>query len=337
MSESRRAPGAATVALPRSLVIAPADPLRVAAGKFLARQARLLRLNRCGTLAATDPEHLHDLRVATRRARAALRLLRAFVPGAEALRADLATLGRLAGEARDLDVFQARVGSRLAEARAAVAVRSVLLREVEAQRLAARAALGPALAWPALRPLLQRLRTACPLRRRVVRRGEPLEVADLPGSAMTLGPVLVLGELARLRRFRRRVPESLTPAELHLLRIAGKRARYALELFAPVLATDVRPAVRRFVELQDCLGLHQDAVVAQARLAALARESSRTPRELLVIGRAIALERQAQGAQREAFVAMAGELWQLTAELRRLLGGGVDRETAAQDPPAPAG
>ena len=56
-----------------------------------------------------------------------------------------------------------------------------------------------------------------------------------------------------------------------------------------------------------------------------------------MIGRTIALERQAQGAQREAFVAMAWELWQLTAELRRLLGGGVDRETAAQDSPAPAG
>ena len=42
-------------------------------------------------------------------------------------------------------------------------------------------------------------------------------------------------------------------------------------------------------------------------------------------------------AQREAFVAMAGELWQLTAELRRLLGSGVAREATANDPPAPAG
>ena len=296
--------------------MAVTDPLCVLAGKYLARQARQVRLNRRGTLDDTDPEYLHDLRVATRRARAALRLLHELVPAAEALRADLAALGRLAGEARDLDVFLVRSRARLAEAHAPTAVREVLLAAVDAERRASRGALAPVLAWPTLGPLLERLRTACPLRRRAVRRGSPLAVTDLPGSAAALGPPLVAGALRRLGRWRRREPGSLAPVELHLLRIAGKRVRYALELFAPVLAADVKPAVRRFVELQDCLGLHQDAVVAQQRLAALAREVTRTPRELLALGKAIGLERRAQAAQRTCFVAMAPELWQLVEELQ---------------------
>src|SRR5438445_7388852 len=55
-----------------------------------------------------DPEPVHQLRVGTRRARAALDIVAAYLPGKVAKRArkQLRRLRRVAGEARDWDVFR---------------------------------------------------------------------------------------------------------------------------------------------------------------------------------------------------------------------------------------
>jgi CHAD domain-containing protein len=298
--------------LPAALHVTPEESLGGLAAKVLQRQAYQVRSNRFGTLHDLDPEYLHDLRVATRRARAALRLLRDVVPGAEELRAKLAGLGRLAGAARDLDVFAGRVAGRLAEAGVTGTARTVLTQTVEHQRLEARARLRPVLQGQELAALLARLDMACA-------GTSGGEEADELGSAAVLGPALVRRELARLRRWRHRLPGSLPASDLHAIRIAGKRARYALEFFAPVLGSDVRAAIRQFVELQDCLGAHQDAVVAQVRLAELARFPERTPVELLALGAALHLEREAQARERSRFAELAPELWQLTRELMQEL------------------
>jgi CHAD domain-containing protein len=53
---------------------------------------------------------------------------------------------------------------------------------------------------------------------------------------------------------------------LHGVRIKAKRARYAAELVAPAAGKQVRRFIERAKDLQDLLGDHQDAVVAQERL-----------------------------------------------------------------------
>ena len=59
-----------------------------------------------GTRLGEDPEHLHDMRVGTRRMRAALRLFAEALPAREAerLRRELRALGQVLGTVRDLDV-----------------------------------------------------------------------------------------------------------------------------------------------------------------------------------------------------------------------------------------
>src|SRR6478609_6927373 len=54
-----------------------------------------------------DPEHVHQLRVGTRRAGAALRVFKAYLPRKHrvATREALRTIRRAAGDARDWDVF----------------------------------------------------------------------------------------------------------------------------------------------------------------------------------------------------------------------------------------
>jgi CHAD domain-containing protein len=60
-----------------------------------------------------------------------------------------------------------------------------------------------------------------------------------------------------------------TDAGLHVVRIKAKRARYAAELAASVADRLAERFIDRVKNLQDILGEHQDAVVAEARLREL--------------------------------------------------------------------
>jgi CHAD domain-containing protein len=51
--------------------------------------------------------------------------------------------------------------------------------------------------------------------------------------------------------------------QLHAARRAYKRARYAVEVIQPLWGRRARRLVRRIKELQDVLGEHQDAIVAE--------------------------------------------------------------------------
>ena len=66
-----------------------------------------------------DPEHVHQLRVATRRARAALDIFACCLPVKvyKAARKQLRNIRRVAEEARDLDVFLTSLTDRTASRR----------------------------------------------------------------------------------------------------------------------------------------------------------------------------------------------------------------------------
>jgi len=71
----------------------------------LRRQLAVLRAKEPGTRLGEDPEELHDMRVATRRLRAALSLFQSVLPvRAQMFREELGWLARLLGAVRDLDV-----------------------------------------------------------------------------------------------------------------------------------------------------------------------------------------------------------------------------------------
>ena len=71
----------------------------------LRRQLAVVRAKEPGTRLGEDPEELHDMRVATRRLRAALSMFEAVLPvRAQVFREELGWLARLLGTVRDLDV-----------------------------------------------------------------------------------------------------------------------------------------------------------------------------------------------------------------------------------------
>ena len=113
-------------------------------------------------------------------------------------------------------------------------------------------------------------------------------------------PAVAARAFKKLSRAVAALPESPTDADLHAVRIRVKRARYAAELAAPEVGRPAERLVDRLKKLQDILGEHQDAVVAEARLRELAVE--RPGRGTgLAAGRLVERQRARRAAAREAF------------------------------------
>jgi CHAD domain-containing protein len=87
---------------------------------------------------------------------------------------------------------------------------------------------------------------------------------------------------------------------LHASRIAVKRARYAADLAAHELGKPGTKFVAVAKQLQDILGDHQDAVVAQERIREWA-DSATDPESGFAAGRLVQLERDRMAAARAAW------------------------------------
>ena len=81
------------------------------------------------------------------------------------------------------------------------------------------------------------------------------------------------------------------------MRIAAKHARYAAELGTATIGKPARRIVRRAKRVQDTLGDHRDAVVAEGVLDDLARRTG-SLRAAFVAGRLAALQPQRRAAAR---------------------------------------
>jgi CHAD domain-containing protein len=230
-----------------------------------------------------DPEDLHQLRVAVRRLRALLRAGRPLLVDewVVQLRDELAWLGRELGPARDLDVFVDYLTEEVAtlpdEDRRRIAP---VVGQAEGDRKEAHRALRRTLGGRRYLALLDYLdgATADPWTRD--------SDATLEGIAG--------GEFGKLRKAMKQLGPSSPDEELHRARIKGKRARYAAELAEATAGEKAAEFVRRAKRFQDVIGEHQDAVVAEERLRALARR--RGTGAALALGRLV--ERQATRRER---------------------------------------
>src|SRR5206468_7252147 len=105
-----------------------------------------------------------------------------------------------------------------------------------------------------------------------------------PVVADTSPEQIAAKEFRKLRERLDAVDADSSDEELHGLRIRGKKARYAAELAEPVAGKPARRFVESAKRLQDVLGEHQDAIVAEERLRALVR-ASKAKNGAFVLGR----------------------------------------------------
>ncbi|MBU8537902.1 CHAD domain-containing protein [Falsiroseomonas tokyonensis] len=215
--------------------------------------------------AGQDPSGVHQMRVALRRLRSALKAFRAAADG-PALRdfdEGLKGLAKTLGPARDWDVFLAGLGAELAEALPGEPRILALLAAGQRHRAEAYARLRAVLGGAGFRLLLWQ---AVALDLRSPWRAE----ADAAAEDRRAAPLEDLASHLLAKAWRRMTavgPEiaHLPDAEFHALRLDGKRLRYLAELFAPLFGRKrSRRFLERLAEVQEQFGLANDASVARA-------------------------------------------------------------------------
>lgn len=211
--------------------------------RFLAVSARIKTLD-------VHAESVHQLRVSTRRASAALRLAKDSLPAKRRQRANdlLRKVRRSAGAVRDTDIYLETIlaANGLSDSTKAF--------------LAGHMAYSRAVNFESLQAVTV---DALP---EFVKLGTTL-VANVEASDETLNEVLFRSAKKLLRDFDDSLNEaaaSLDAAHLHQVRIQGKRLRYMLELLPEGKLEVVTAQVEK---LQEILGLWNDVHAVNERLA----------------------------------------------------------------------
>ncbi|MGH9047565.1 MAG: CHAD domain-containing protein [Acidimicrobiales bacterium] len=306
--------------------------VRLHLGALLAHEA--------GTRLGEDNEELHDMRVASRRLRAALDVfVDVLPPQFRALAPELRWLADVLGAVRDLDVQLDglddapqwhRIWSMSSTGDSAVEeLRSVMEREREANRVVLLQALESA--------RYERLTTGL-MALAQQGAGQRSAIGHLPARA--IAPGLVERRHRSAVKAARRARSSGDAADFHRLRIRCKRLRYATEFVQELYGEPATQFIRQLSKLQDLLGGLQDAQVAIDRLQSLAtRSQPPLSRDAVFLMGTVAEETRrvseslASRAEGRANV-LRGEEWQCLAHELERLRDGDDRAGGGPTPSA---
>jgi CHAD domain-containing protein len=244
----------------------------------LRRQLAVLRTKEPGTRLGEDPEELHEMRVATRRLRAALDLFVDVLPlRAHTFRCELGWLADVLGAVRDLDVQLQAQAAMVEPGQEAVwaDLTALLVRERDVARLALLTALDSSRAERLLSGLSALVQQG-PVRRSTATRT----------AALAVVPDLIESRHASVVKAARRARRSGEAADFHRLRIRCKRLRYSLEFSAELYGGRTGRYTSQLAKLQNQLGLLQDAEVAANRLSDLAtgRQAHLSASTIFVMG-----------------------------------------------------
>jgi CHAD domain-containing protein len=217
----------------------------------------------------SDPEAIHQARVATRRLRSDLKTLEPVLERSapDRLRDELHWIGGLLGSVRDADVLIARVEETGRLSRLQPDATSTIVAELERDRRRSHRELVAALASRRYTALVETLIDAA--------EAPPLaEGVDGDLRARPRMRKLVDKSWRRVSRAVKRLETEPDDAALHEIRKRAKRVRYAAELAAAATDEDAGAdrLADRLADVQDVLGELQDAVVAEERLEGLVRD-----------------------------------------------------------------
>ena len=263
----------------------PIDPLESPLAAF--RKIALacfnqLQANREGAIVTDDPEYVHQMRVAMRRLRAAMRMFRPALPADfyEHMTPLLRELMSQLGQARDLDVLFAEIVNPVAHALPFEPRLTELANVITNRLYEVRATTRSFLQRPAHG---QRLLMAT----------QWLNGKDFVKPPDQAGASVSLLEFAdkRLHRLLRNVLRLADcariedPASLHALRIGIKRLRYGIEFFGHMIPGNKgTKVVLRLAGLQEELGQLNDLASAGTLLMDCAGEDAQLREAVTLIG-----------------------------------------------------
>jgi CHAD domain-containing protein len=216
-----------------------------------------------GTVRADESDAVHQMRVATRRLRAALRSFGQVIPrrDSEHLDAELQWLGHALGRARDDEVLAAHLRDTLRTVPAELLIGPVQARvqgHFAPRRAASNAAVLEAFDSPRYAALLAELDRLT---------HEPPHGPQAQAPARDVLPAAVRRAYRQAERRMRRARQ--TPAgpardvALHQARKSARRARYAAEAVAPAAGQPARKFAGQMKRIQSVIGDHHDTVAAR--------------------------------------------------------------------------
>jgi CHAD domain-containing protein len=273
--------------------VQPPETIGALAIQVLVRNAAAFEEHMPGARAGEDPLHVHQMRVATRRMRAALRLFGDLLPAeASSLNDELKWIAGQLGAARDLDVQVRRLRETAAELGLSEAL-GPYGAWLEEQRQRAQAELVSAIESPRFEQLMQQLHQ--------LQEWSPNPEVDAP--LFDDAPERLRGAYRQLRKRAKRIDKHAPATDLHKVRIGAKRLRYAAEFFEVAYGKPAERLAKLLVLLQDRLGDLQDGVVSSERIhQAVQTEASAWPAETSVaLGRVVQRDVQVANQIRKGF------------------------------------
>jgi CHAD domain-containing protein len=238
------------------------EPLVEAGRKILRFHCERMLANEAGTLEGEDIEALHRMRVATRRQRAAFRVVAPYFrrKAVRGLQDELRAAAGYLGAVRDLDVlieaaegYQASLGADAAETLAP------LLDEWRGRRRVARDELLVYLGSDDYGAFKERYGEFLGSAGAGVKDAAPDDLPE-PHLVRHVLPAEIWSHYGRVRAYET-VLGWASIGTIHALRIEAKRLRYLLESFSEALGPAVASAVKDVVALQDHIGELHDVDV----------------------------------------------------------------------------
>lgn len=252
-------------------------------------QLERMQLNLEGCIAGVDPIHLHDLRVANRRTRAALIEFQNLLPDDvfSKYQESYQWIHQITGPVRDLDVGLSFFPVYEKKIPKSWRPQLVPARELlEKKRFSAQGDMASLLGSSKVMDILTSW-------------SDQLEGGVLDGSEYALetaheyGCRKIIKRYRKTRKFGMELGKKSPAKEFHELRIRVKNLRYLMEFFQPVLDEEETAKLRlELKSIQDALGAYQDAEVQVSNLIRLAgdlQESGSGVDPILALGQLIGI------------------------------------------------
>ncbi len=245
--------------------VLPDDPMSEAGRKILVHQFEIMLKNEPIVRSSDSTDAIHDMRVATRRMRSAIRLFSDYYKKRSPLTIFGRELKRIAatlGSVRDLDVFNGKIKDYLEtlpeDQRAGL---QSLRHGLKADEDHARHVLNDLLEsdrYAQFVAAYHKFLTTPGSGAAAIDEHQPYEVRHVVSR-------LVYEQYTAIRAYETLL-DNATLDTLHEIRIEAKGLRYTLEFFAEVLSEDAKAAIGAVKALQDHFGNLQDTRVASEML-----------------------------------------------------------------------
>jgi len=284
----------------------------------LTSQLKRAQRNLPGAAKSRNPERIHDMRVAIRRARVALKVFAPCAPDASwrPVRKELAWLAGYLGAVRDYDVGLAAFDQLCTGGHLSAVVTAPLRNCLVDERQRHVAALRKVLSRPRAAAALAALATAARTARACC-----TSIARTPAKEFLAAAIL--SSLKDLLASGDEDVTQLFAEHLHQLRIAFKRLRYLCEFAQPFYRRALAAPIASCVVIQDCLGRHQDLATLCEQLEQLARRCAKHGKHaapsVLACGVLVERAHAAMARERATFADLWRDFPATAAHLRSIL------------------